>query len=230
MSVTGSKTFQDLVVNGTSMTPGSNINYTVNGNVSGTGSLNAGSGTATTTFGGNTTISGTGAKNFNNVVVNSGASAGGTSDVSISGTSFSNNGTINFTAGTLTLGASCVTVLADLPNSSSTFNGLTALGSSITAGTPGNPSSVTITGDFSGTGSYLSNGTTTFNGTVAMTGVGTKTFKDLVVNGTSMTPGSNIDYTVNGNVSGTGSLNAASGTGTTTFGGSTTISGTGAKN
>ncbi len=224
LSGAGTKDFTNVTIGaGASTTP--NASYTVRGNLVITGTL--AQGTGTTTFAGTTVISGAGTSTFNNVSVNSGASVSSTLNHTINGT-LTNNGTINFTAGTLTLGASSISNLTD-PTASTTFNALTT-----TAGAVINDASttnLTIRGNFVGGANYTSLGTTTFNGTVALSGAGTKTFNNLVVNGTSLTPGANISYTVNGDISGTGILAAGSGTSLTTFAGtSTLISGSGAKN
>jgi hypothetical protein len=335
MSGTGTKTFHDLIVNGTSLTPAANTSYTVTGSIDGTGALNDGSGTSSTTFdrvgtipitgvgvkdffdvvitsgtsvtyntnisvngatlvgtgnltsvnaasvitftslavsgagtkdfanvtiatgastttsditirgnivmtgslvasagtvtfAGTTAVSGAGASTFNNVLVNASSSWSSASSHTINGT-FSNNGTINFTAGTLTLGASSVTTLTN-PLASTTVNALTTLaGATVTDAATTN---ITITGNFAGGGTLTSLGTITFNGTVAMSGAGSKTFHNLVVNGTSLTPGANVSYTVTGSIDGTGILNDGSGTSSTTFdfnGGTIPITGAGVK-
>ena len=224
LSGAGTKDFTNVTI-GTGASTIPNASYTVRGNMVITGTLSQGN--ATTTFAGTTVISGVGASTFNNVAVSSGASVASTLSHTINGT-LTNNGTINFTAGTLTLGAASVTNLTN-PLASTTFNALTTTaGATITDAANTN---LTITGNFTAGANYTSLGTTTFNGTVALSGAGTITFNNLVVNGTSLTPGVNISYTVNGNISGTGTLAAGSGTSLTTFAGTTTlISGSGAKN
>src|SRR6185369_13493186 len=137
-------------------------------------------------------------------------------NLTVAGGVLTNNGSVTVTSN-FTLG-----VAATLVSSSNTSVGglIFNSGASINAASS---STVTIGGNFTGAGDYTSSGTTTFNGTIAMDVTGTKSFQDLVVNGTSMTPGLNINYTVNGNISGTGTLNAGTGTSTAAFGGTSTI-------
>ncbi len=222
LSGTGTKDFTNVTIGaGASTIP--NADYTISRDLVITGTLAAGSGL--TTFAGTTVISGAGVSTFNNVTVNLGANVSGVSLGTINGI-FDNNGTVNFTSGTLNLGAASATDLTS--STSTTFNALTTvLGATITDA-PG--TTLTITGNFVGGADYTSLGTTTFDGTVAMSGAGTKTFNNLIVNGTSLTPAANISYTVTGSISGTGLLNDGSGTSSTTFSGTTIpITGSGVK-
>jgi len=215
----GTKDFTNVTIaTGASTTP--NADYTIRGNLVVTGTLAAGSGL--TTFAGTTVISGAGSSTFNDIVVNSGASVSGVSFGTVNG-NFDNMGDVDFTSGTLTLGAASVTTLSAVPLAITTFNALTTLAGAVIIDAPA--TNLTIRANFVGGADYNSLGTTTFNGTVTMSGAGAKTFNDLVVNGVSMTP--NAAYTVNGNLSGTGALLA--GNNTATFGGTTLISGSGAK-
>jgi trimeric autotransporter adhesin len=187
-------------------------------------------------FNGTTSILGTGTKTFNDVLV---ASSGNTVTSAVSlgiNGNLDNEGTINFTAGTLTFAGTTQTISGAGSNSFfvvTVSSGTVTANSGFTAG-----STLTLTGSLVGNapitvmanvavtpGSFTSSSTVTFAGTTTMTGAGTKTFKDVVLSGTSLTP--NSAYTVTGNysISGTAALNA--GNNTTTFGGSTILSNAG---
>jgi hypothetical protein len=98
MSGAGSKSFTNIIINGTSLTP--SANFSVSGNLTVVaGILNPGN--KTTTFNGNTTISGAGGINLNYVVINGSSSVSVPSaTVNIHG-NLTNNGTFTSSAGTV---------------------------------------------------------------------------------------------------------------------------------
>jgi hypothetical protein len=182
-------------------------------NINGTGILNS---LGTVLFNGNTSLTGTSAnKVFKNITVNSGSTFGGAVNWILTGT-LDNSGTVNFTAGSLTINGTTI-----FQNTGTfTFNGISiTAGQSLTAN-----SDFTIGGSLAANGSFSSTKKVTVTGANTMTGAATKSFTDLTINsGGSLTP--NSAYTIKGNVIVNGTLNA--GNNTTTFGGTTAFSGSG---
>lgn len=182
-------------------------------NINSTGILNS---SGTILFNGTTSLTGTSAnKAFKNITVASGSTFGGAVNWIISGT-LDNSGTVNFTAGSLTVNGAVI-----LQNSGAYgFSGISILASqSLTVN-----SDISIGGSLAATGSFASTKKVTITGANTMTGAASKTFTDITVNnGASFTP--NSTYTITGNMVVNGTLNA--GNSTTTFGGTTAFSGTG---
>lgn len=182
-------------------------------NINSTGILNS---TGTVIFNGTTSLTGTSAnKAFKNITVNSGSTFGGAVNWIISGT-LDNSGTVNFTAGSLTVNGAVT-----FQNTGAFgFSGISISASqSLTAN-----SDFAMAGSLAATGSFISSKKVTITGANTMTGAASKTFTDLTINGgASFTP--NSIYTINGNMVVNGTLNA--GNNTTTFGGTTALSGTG---
>lgn len=182
-------------------------------NINSTGILNS---TGTITFNGTTSLTGTSAnKAFKNITVTSGSTFGGAVNWIISGT-LDNSGTVNFTAGSLTVNGAVT-----FQNTGAFgFSGISILASqSLTAN-----SDFAMAGSLSATGSFLSSKKVSITGANTMTGAASKTFTDLTINGgASFTP--NSIYTITGNMVVNGTLNA--GNSTTTFGGTTALSGSG---
>ncbi|MBX7124409.1 MAG: T9SS type A sorting domain-containing protein [Cyclobacteriaceae bacterium] len=211
---TGSITFNALAFGtGVVFTAPTSPSITVNGNVSGNGTLTANSGTFI--FAGTTTMTGA-VRTYHNITVS--GSVSGAVGFRVDG-DLTNNGTINLTGGTLTWAGN-----GSFSGSGSTiFNSLTVNASqTMTAN-----SSFSLRAAFTCTGNFTSNATVTYIGTTTLSGAGTKSFKDVVVNGTSLTP--TAAHTIRGNVTVTAGTLAA-GSSTTTFGGTTTLSGAGSIN
>lgn len=144
--------FGEVTITGT-VTP--TVNIRIDGDLVNDGTLNAGTGSQTVTFGGNTTISGASAHNFNNVTITGTLVAPSVMSVAgnfaLSGGTFTNStGTVVF-AGTTTITGSPqfhnITV-----NTGSTLNG---------------PSNLTLAGNFIVNGTFNpGTGRVTFNGTI----------------------------------------------------------------
>lgn len=144
--------FGEVTVTGT-VTP--TVNIRIDGDLINDGTLNAGTGSQTVTFGGNTTISGSSAHNFNNVTITGALVAPSLMSVAgnfaLSGGTFTNStGTVVF-AGTTTITGSPqfhhITV-----NTGATLNG---------------PSNLTLAGNFIVNGTFNpGTGRVTFNGTI----------------------------------------------------------------
>lgn len=144
--------FGEVTVTGT-VTP--TVNIRIDGDLINDGTLNAGTGSQTVTFGGNTTISGSSPHNFNNVTITGALVAPSLMSVAgnfaLSGGTFTNStGTVVF-AGTTTITGSPqfhhITV-----NTGATLNG---------------PSNLTLAGNFIVNGTFNpGTGRVTFNGTI----------------------------------------------------------------
>jgi hypothetical protein len=95
MSGTGTKNFTNVIVGTGTLTP--SANYSISGNLTVNGTLAAGN--ATTTFNGNSAISGAGSTNFNFLTI-TGTLTSSTGTISIL-RNFTNNGTFNHNNGTV---------------------------------------------------------------------------------------------------------------------------------
>jgi len=206
------------------------------GNFSTPGTFTANGGTIV--FNGSSTQTLSASKVYNNVLVRAGAIVTSAFNQTINGT-FKNIG--SFTVPTLTLGTSSATTLRSGSTTTITTLTLTAPAAIAANGnltvsgalTIPNNSSITASdtssitkgaGNFTVTGpngSFSSTSTVTFNtGTTTFAGTGAKTFKNIVVTSPGVVTPLAISYRVNGNISGTGTLNAGTGTSVVTFGGS----------
>jgi hypothetical protein len=232
------------ISNGASLTGPLNGTISMAGNFSGNGTFNANSGTVV--FNGTTAYSGS-TKTFNNVTVNNGSSFTGAIGWTVTG-NVVNNGTINFTTGTLSWDSNG-TFSGTSPASLSTltvFNGRTlnlTLGANLTLLQSLNVNSGTVnhtsTNDFiigldlnGGTGTFTSAGRVVFTGVVGadLGGGGAKTFTSIRVTGTlTVAAGTSYAMANTGTIDITGTLNTtAGGASTTTINGSTTVISTGA--
>ncbi len=118
MSGTGAKNFTNVTVGTGTLTP--NANYSISGNLVVNGTLAAGN--ATTTFNGNTTISGAGSATFNFLTVaNTLTSRPGTISIV---RDFTNNGTFNHAGGTVSFSTAGTVQRQILGTSSTVFNNL----------------------------------------------------------------------------------------------------------
>ncbi len=118
MSGTGAKNFTNVTVGTGTLTP--NANYSISGNLVVNGTLAAGN--ATTTFNGNTTISGAGSATFNFLnVANTLTSRPGTISIV---RDFTNNGTFNHAGGTVSFSTAGTVQQQILGTSSTVFNNL----------------------------------------------------------------------------------------------------------
>lgn len=165
-------------------------NGTITGNLAGTGTFTS---SGLVTFAGVTTISGNGVKTFNNVTITGSASAASAVTLVVNG-DLVNNGTINFSAGTVTLTGTSKT-LSGTPAQTSFYDLTIAQNASIT-------SSINFTtgDDLTLGGSLTTNSPFTANG-------------DLIVSGTapagSLT--ANASFSVGALMSVSGSVNATAG-------------------
>jgi hypothetical protein len=195
---------------GESMTPPLNGTFNVSGNWAGNGTfVHNGS---TVIFDGTSILSGS-TKTFNNLTVSTSSSLSGATGFGIVG-DLVNDGTINFTAGTLTWNSSGTfsgTSYATLNNisitSGQTLNlslaaNLVVSGSLTLTSPSGNLNHTTsndlsIGGNMTGNGSISSTGRVIFTGAAAaMNGTGAKNFQGLRVTGT-LTVGANTSYSLN---------------------------------
>lgn len=236
----GSISLNAVVISGALTAPAGIIS--IAGNLSGAGTLNSNGGTVV--FNGTTAVSGA-VRAFNNIIVNNGASLSGGIGFSVLG-DLTNNGTINFTGGTLTWnsngtlsGSPSSTTFSSVTVSSAktlnlnlagdvTISGSLTLTGSLAHNTSNN---ITIGINLAGNGTLNSSGTIIFTGAAAnMTGTGAKNFTNLSVTN-KLTVGATTSYTLtNGVLNVTGTLTTtASTTGTSnlTIAGNTTIANTG---
>lgn len=194
---TGTKTFRNIAVaNSKSLI--SAVALTINGNLTNDGTVSFTAGILT--YGGATTVSGSGINSFTAVTIN-------TASTVTANSGFSAGGALTLN-GTAALAA----------NANITVTGAVALNGTSTITASGN---VSMGAAFTVAGTYSSSATTIFTGATTMTGAGSKIMKDVSITG-SLTP--NTAYTITGNLGlgGTGTLNA--GNNTTTFGGVTILS------
>lgn len=143
--------FGEVTITGT-VTP--TVNIRIDGDLVNDGTLNAGTGSQTVTFGGNTTISGASAHNFNNVTITGTLVA--PSVMSVAGNFALSGGTFTNSTGTVVFnGTSSIT-------GSPQFNNITVN----TGATLNGPSNLTMAGNFIVNGTFNSGtGRVTFNGT-----------------------------------------------------------------
>ncbi|MEO5602545.1 MAG: hypothetical protein ABIR06_16605, partial [Cyclobacteriaceae bacterium] len=154
ISGTSAPTFGAITITGT-LTP--NVNYGINGNVTSSGTINAGTGSVT--FGGTTTISG-GTNSFNGLTIAASSSlTAPTGQINVAG-NFTNNGTFTHNSGTVV------------------FNGISTVDGSVVptffrvnvTGTFNAPANLNLHGNLN-----LNNGVFNHNsGTVSFTGGGTQ--------------------------------------------------------
>jgi hypothetical protein len=151
-SVSGASSVRLLhaTITGT-LTPTVNLEF--DGNLLNNGILNMGAGT-TTTFGGTTAISGTGACPFNNIVIAASSTLSG--NLSVAGTWTNNNAATSYSSGTVTFnGTSSIGGTA-----ATTFNSI------VISGTLTAPPTLTLKGDFTNNGTFTAGtGTVVFSGT-----------------------------------------------------------------
>ncbi|MBX2970351.1 MAG: T9SS type A sorting domain-containing protein [Cyclobacteriaceae bacterium] len=152
-SISGSALIQfgEVTITGT-VTP--TVNIRIDGDLINDGTLNAGTGAQTVTFGGNTTISGGSAHNFNNVTITGTLVA--PSVMSVAGNFALSGGTFTNSTGTVVFnGTSSIT-------GSPQFSNITVN----TGATLNGPSNLTMAGNFIVNGTFNSGtGRVTFNGT-----------------------------------------------------------------
>lgn len=144
-------TFGNVVISGT-VTP--NVNYRINGNITNSGTLNAGTGSVT--FGGTTVISG-GSNSFNNVTIlgSSSLTAPASGLISVAG-NFVNSGTFTHNSGTVVF------------NGTSSISGSTLFNNVTVQGTLNAPSNLRLAGNLNVNGTFNANsGNITFEGTGA---------------------------------------------------------------
>jgi hypothetical protein len=143
-------TFGTMTITGT-LTP--NTLYQINGNITNSGTLNAGNGT--TTFGGTTAITGAGTTNFNNIVI-SGTLTSSSGSVGIAG-NFISTGTFTHNGGTIDFNGTTSSITTGL-----TFNNITVSGAFSA------PAAITLVGNWTNNGTFTrGTGTVTFAGTSA---------------------------------------------------------------
>jgi len=223
---------------GATMTAPLNGTISIAGNFSGNGAFISNG--STVIFNGTTILSGS-VKAFNNITVASLASLSGATGFSIL-SDLVNNGTISFTAGTMTWNSTgtfsgsspaalnTISVPATRTLNLTLGGDLVLLNDLALAGNFNHTSAfnVTVGDDLTGNGNLTSVGTITFTGVASgMTGNGIKNFKNLAVTGT-LTVGANTSYTItDGSINVTGIMSTNSGSGIVTINGNTSIVSTG---
>ncbi len=215
LSGSGNTTVGDVNVTGTSCTYTSTGTLTLNDDLLGTGSFDSSNPLAGNVIfaGAGSAINRTGTTTLRNISVTGTLTPAttytlvGVGGIDVSGTLVS-GGTIIFGGTTQTITGSGVIA----------FNVFTTnIGSDLTI-TP----DITINGNLTGDGNITAAGSITFVG-LTMSGTGTKIFNNVTVGTGTFTP--NADYSIGGNLVVNGTL--AAGNATTTFNGTSTISGAG---
>ena len=215
LSGTGTTTVGDVNVTGTSCTYSASGNLTLNDDIIGAGSFDSSTSAGTVIFaGGASSIAAGGTRTFRSISVTgtftpaTTYTLAGVGGLDVTGTLVS-GGTIVFAGTTQTITGSSNAIA---------FNTFTTnVGSTLTI-TP----SVTINGNLTGNGDITSSGTITFVG-LTMSGTGIKNFTNVTVGTGTLTP--NANYSISGNLLVNGTL--AAGNATTTFNGTSIISGAG---
>jgi Ig-like domain CHU_C associated/Secretion system C-terminal sorting domain len=198
----------------------------IGGNFTVTGTFTNGGGTIL--FNGTSTLLGAGAKTFSNVSVNPSSTLSGAVALTIGG-NLINNGTISFTAGTLTCNGSGKTWTGS-PTSTTFFTTTISPGASITSSIAFKTNGLlTVTGSLISNGGFMANAALTIpaNGSLTANTVPFSVAGVLTITSPgalSATAGADATYMANVVVSGTLTSSAQ-----TTFGGTTILNGAGAK-
>jgi hypothetical protein len=192
---------------------GGSFSHSIGGNWVNNGTFNGNTGTIT--FAGpGTTVSGSGAQNFNNLTVSASFVSFSNSNINVSGnlSTISSGSLTQASGGTLAMTGTGKTI----SGTGISLDNLTI------SGTVSMTISLVLTGNLSVSGSFASTiGTITMSGTAkTITGAGTKSFGSLLIAG-SVT--ANADFTISSNLVVNGILSASAGT--ATFTGTTTLSG-----
>jgi hypothetical protein len=200
ITIDATATAGDLVIAGT-LTSGSGINLSVNGNWANSGTFNAGTGTVTF---GTTVISGVSTNSFNNLTF-TGTLTAPSSNMNVAG-NWSNSGTFIHNNGTVSLNGTSTQSIDG--SSSTTFNNLTAYN---TAGVNINKT-ITVDGNFLVTNTGVvdvKTGTTSLGGSATMTIDPQATFQ--VSTGATASFGAR-PVTIKSDASGTGAIGIITGT------------------
>jgi hypothetical protein len=208
-TVSGSSTtsFRNITISGTLTAHSTAMN--IAGNFVNNGTFNANSGLVT--FNGTTTISGSSTTSLNRVTI-SGTLTGHSGNMNVSG-NWINNGSYTHNSGTVTYnGTSSITGSA-----TTSFNNITISGT-LTA----HPTLINVAGNWVNNGTFTHNsGSVIFNGTTTISGSSTTSMNNVTISGALTAPSGNLN--ISGNFINDGSF--AHNSGTVTFNGTTTVSG-----